>query len=40
MAEYLAVDYDGFYNSNKQNTEILDAPIISNSFINNLRLIH
>jgi hypothetical protein len=37
MAEYLAVDYDGFYNSNKQNTEILDAPIISNSFINNLR---
>ena len=37
MAEYLAVDYDGFYNSNKQNTEIIDAPIISNSFINNLR---
>jgi hypothetical protein len=37
MAEYVAVDYDGFYNSNKQNTEILDAPIISNSFINNLR---
>ena len=37
MAEYVAVDYDGFYNSNKQNTEILDAPIISNTFINNLR---
>jgi hypothetical protein len=37
MAEYVAVDYDGFYNSNKQNTEIIDAPIISNSFINNLR---
>ena len=37
MAEYLAVDYDGFYNSNKQNTEIIDAPIISNTFINNLR---
>ena len=37
MAEYFAVDYDGFYNSNKQNTEILDAPIISNTFINNLR---
>jgi hypothetical protein len=37
MAEYVAVDYDGFYNSNKQNTEIIDTPIISNTFINNLR---
>ena len=29
MAEYLAVEYNGFYNSNKQNTFLLDAPIVS-----------
>ena len=32
IAEYLEVDYDGFYNSYKQNTELLDTPIISNTF--------
>jgi hypothetical protein len=36
MAEYVAVDYDGFYNSNKQNTFLLDAPIVS-SVIDELR---
>ena len=30
MAEYLAVEYNGLYNSNKQNTEYLDPPIIAN----------
>ena len=31
MAEYLAVEYNGLYNSNKQNTEYLDPPIVVTS---------
>ena len=28
MAEFLAFEYDGLYNSYKQNTDYLEAPII------------